>query len=430
VEFTNYGDVSMMFVEGDGMFLYNGTDYQKVQDTGVLLPTTFIPSFSTILNKRQYVAGMEGERHVVYISDFNVEGAVDFADIYTFRMDLSGGSTYVADAMGFESEVVSIKKNKQGAYIFTKDEIQFINDTSQVEVGGVINTFSKPIAFGEGPVNHRSVVVAGSAIIFLTESNKIMALNYSENSPIQDLTDISHRSMGISRFMETLDETQDEAFGMFYPKERLVKFFVKSKGASFNDVCITMFVRQDGSIDFSIDTNKYFSGGFNRLGEVYTFGRVIPELYRDEYTTTDNGSEIVFERWSKEFDLNTPITRKEFRQVKMSGTIQLGRKATFKVLIDGKEYTPEIELDSSTLSASGGGGASYATATAATGSSTSSLTDLSHWKQVISRAMLRGKGKKIQIRIKSTGYGHFDIEHLEFKARGLSDGFIELSEKD
>jgi hypothetical protein len=60
---------------------------------------------------------------------------------------------------------------------------------------------------------------------------------------------------GISKIMSTLDLDQTDSFGYFLPKDMLIKWFVKSYGASFNDTCIIYDITKDARL---VDGQKYF----------------------------------------------------------------------------------------------------------------------------------------------------------------------------
>jgi len=55
--------------------------------------------------------------------------------------------------------------------------------------------------------------------------------------------------------METLDTDQSESFAYFVQDKNLIKWFVKTIDATFNDLCIVYDITKDA---FLVDEQKYF----------------------------------------------------------------------------------------------------------------------------------------------------------------------------
>jgi hypothetical protein len=63
---------------------------------------------------------------------------------------------------------------------------------------------------------------------FLTPSNKIQKLIRGVDNGGYEVLDISHRKFaGIDNFMATLDVNQSSSFGVYLPKENIIKWHLK-----------------------------------------------------------------------------------------------------------------------------------------------------------------------------------------------------------
>jgi len=60
---------------------------------------------------------------------------------------------------------------------------------------------------------------------------------------------------GISKIMSILDPDQTDSFGYFLQKENLIKWFLKTRGSTINDICVVFDVEKNA---FLIDEQKYF----------------------------------------------------------------------------------------------------------------------------------------------------------------------------
>jgi hypothetical protein len=89
---------------------------------------------------------------------------------------------------------------------------------------------------------------------------------------------------GISKIMQSLDKDQSTAFGYLLPDAMLIKWFFKSNGATFNDVCVIYDITKDC---FLIDGQKYFYDGVFFKGKNYTLSMIEPKVYQDEYSQDD-----------------------------------------------------------------------------------------------------------------------------------------------
>jgi len=86
--------------------------------------------------------------------------------------------------------------------------------------------------------------------------------------------------------MTSLDNDQKDSFAMFLPAENLIKWHMKTQGATFNDIVIIYDVIKDS---FLVDNQKYFFDGVVFLNKVYTVSMIEEKVFQDEYSNDDQG---------------------------------------------------------------------------------------------------------------------------------------------
>lgn len=114
---------------------------------------------------------------------------------------------------------------------------------------------------------------------------------------VVELSDRKYK--GINNIMNSLDPDQSSSFAQYYPEDSIIKWHLRSRGATFNDTVIVYDVEKDM---FLVDSNKFFFDGTYFNGQVYTVSTITPTVFKDEYGNDDNGSGIAFEYWTKAFD--------------------------------------------------------------------------------------------------------------------------------
>ncbi len=151
--------------------------------------------------------------------------------------------------------------------------------------GAAVVYTSVPLESSEGASNHASVVSAGNYIYFLTRSNKIKRVAQGSGQ-IYDVQELSHRMYkGINKTMATLDPDQSKSFGYVVPDKQIIKWHVKTIGATYNDLCIVYHYEYD---EFMVDTQKIFSAGVWYKSKAFTSSALEQKVYRDEYGTDDD----------------------------------------------------------------------------------------------------------------------------------------------
>lgn len=214
-------------------------------------------------------------------------------------------------------------------FFFTKRSVfnVFANNTQ-----GNVSYTSRQLETTEGAVCHASVINIGKDVFYLSSNNKICKLSMDATGRY-DSQDISHRNgYGIAKTMATLDPDQSRSFVYHNPREQIIKFFVKTKGATWNDLCIVYNYQYD---QFMADTNKPFSGWLWYQDKKYTCSALEPKIILDEEGFTDDDAPIQFEYNTKNIDLDYPTTNKELWELRSFVGINTLAELNQNVIADG-----------------------------------------------------------------------------------------------
>ena len=229
----------------------------------------------------------------------------------------------------------------QTLYIFTEETIDMINNNSIKQIGSDLVYTSIPLEATEWASNHNSIVSVGKDVMYLSKSNKIRRI--TPNWMLYyDVWELSHRAnKGINKTMETLDPDQTKSFAYHLPDFQIVKWHLKTRGATYNDICITYNYEYD---EFMVDTQKVFTGWCWYKSKAFTISQIEPKMYQDEYSTTDDDVLIQFEYRTKHIDLFTPTILKELWEIRSFFAINSSTELKQSIyadwsLIDTRTYT-------------------------------------------------------------------------------------------
>lgn len=287
--FQNVADVIYCMNGSDGMGKLSGTTY-TVPSTGI---ASFSPSFSVVFGGSHWASGWSTNSNKVYKS---------VADNYE---DFS--STW-SDSFTFSEQIVGLSANLQALFYFTKNTISLTGVGDITDTAWTITYNTRSLNVKEWAVNNASIVEVGDATYFLSSSNAISKIARGTTVNWFDVLDLSARKYsGIDTIMSTLDKNQEDSFGVYLPDVGLIKWYVKSAWATFNDVCIVYDTIKDA---FLVDTNKPFFDSVFFKGYTYAVSMLEPKVYQDEINQDDEDSAIEFEYWTKEFYLSDPTYKK------------------------------------------------------------------------------------------------------------------------
>lgn len=320
--FQNVADVIYCMNGSDNFGKLNWTTY-TTPNTGV---SNFAPSFSVVFNGSHWASGWSTNPNKVYKSvadnyeDFNSAGS----DTFTFSETVTG-----------------LSASSQALFYFTKNTISVTWPNDIQDTAGTITYTTRALQTTEWAANNACIVEVGSNVYYLSSSNAINKIAQGANIYGYEVLDLSERKYnGISKIMQSLDKDQSSAFGYLLPWEMLIKWFFKSNGATFNDVCIIYDITKDC---FLVDGQKYFYDGVFFKGKNYTLSMIEPKVFQDEYSQDDEGAPIPFEYRTKEFYISDTTLKKILRESRLLLDVNELAELTQTIWMDGSQ------IDSKTL---------------------------------------------------------------------------------
>lgn len=296
----NIASDNRMFFQNiwDDIYCMNWSDvFWKLNWTTYTTPATwvasFAPSFSVVFNGCHWASGRSSNPNKVYKSVW--DNYEDFNSAWS-------------DQFTFQETITWLSANNEALFYFTKSSISITWSSDISESSWTITYFTRALEVKEWAVNNASIIEVWNKVYFLTPSNKISLVTRWQSFDWYEVMELSERKYKwISTIMWTLDNDQSDSFGYFLPKENLIKWFVKSSWASFNDVCIIYDISKDS---FLIDNNKYFYDWVFFKWKNYTISMIEPKVYQDEYWQDDEWAWIAFEYRTKEFYLSDVTYKK------------------------------------------------------------------------------------------------------------------------
>ena len=312
----------------DVVYCMNGSDlFGKLDGTTYTTPSTgivgFNPAFGVIFNSQHVVSGYSAVPSRVYFSP----GPTVSNNFETF----AGAGT---DQKDFDEYVVGMGVTDLSLYVFTPKTIQVVNVGDITSSGGTQSYNFRTIESKEGSLNHDSIVSVGNQVFYVTPSLNINLITRGQSNQGFETMNLSSRSnAGISRIMSSLDRTQPDAWGMFYPQENLIKWFFRSAGSTYLDVCVVYDVIKQ---EWLIDNNKAFYDGEIHLGLAYTVSNFESKVCQDETGNDDEDQPIYSEIRTKMFDLGNPLMRKEFWETRTYLAMNIIGELTQEVYVDGQ----------------------------------------------------------------------------------------------
>lgn len=268
----------MNFVSAnDSLYCMNGVDLMgKLNGTTYSNPVpTYKPSFGVFFKQSLWISGDPANPTTLYKS------ATNDPESYS-------GAGY--DVVTFGTPIVGLAATAQTMYIFSENTVDMVNDASIKTVGSSLAYTTLPLEAKEGAMSHNNIAVYGREVFFLSKSGKIKKIQL--NTLNYDIVEVSHRAnRGINKTMDTLDSDQTSGFCYVCPELQVIKWHLKTKGSTFNDICIVYNPEYD---EFMVDDHKVFYGGVNYKTQNFTISQIEPKIYLDEYGYTDDDSPIQF----------------------------------------------------------------------------------------------------------------------------------------
>lgn len=402
MDFVNVTDVMYCFNGVDNMGKLDGTTYTNPA-VGI---ASFDPKFATMFNGALWAAGRPSAPNTLYKSvgwdpeDFAGPGSEIFSDY-------------------FNEQITGLSTNNKALFVFTENTINVAGIEDIIDVSGTLTYNFSPIQVKEGATNNNTVVAVGNNIYYLSKSNKISQMARGVNINGYEVLELSDREYeGINKLMWALDQDQTDAFAYYAPKENLIKWHVKSVGASFNDTCIIYDLEHD---QFLVDTQKYFYDGLHFNGNNYTASMLEPKVFQDEVNQDDDDSPIPFEFRTKVFDGGEPTRKKELWEERLYLGINELAVVTQEIYMDnGLVDSSTIDRDCIPASQLEDGGiASTTIGETMIGGALPTLQDIIDWNlinltHVRTKGNLQVKGNNVFVRFVDNEIGsEVELQNLD-----------------
>ncbi len=297
---ANISSDNRMFFQNvwDVIYCMNGSDnFWKLSNTTYSVPSTwvasFAPAFSVVFSGSHWASWWSANSNKVYKSV--ADNYEDFA---------STGS----DTFTFSEQIVWLSANLQSLFYFTKNTISVTWAWDITDTAGTLTFNTRALNVKEWAVNNASIVEVWDATYFLSSSNAITKIARWTSINGFEVVDLSSRKYsGIDKVMWELAKNQEDSFWVYLPDVWLIKWYLKTDWATYNDICIVYDTIKDA---FLIDNGKPFYDSIFFKWYTYAVSMIEPKVYQDEVNQDDEDSWIEFEYWTKKFYLSDPTYKK------------------------------------------------------------------------------------------------------------------------
>lgn len=270
-----------------------------------------------------WVAWWDDFRNVLYqsrpITSTNQE--------YSYDWSWSGANQII-----MKSDIQWLASTISRLIIFTDKSIEYIDRSSYITIWWVLNFYPNPIAQWVKLANNRCCPSAWEKVFFLTADKKIKTIDYIQwidDLKVWDLSD--DEKVWIPNFMNNLNDDLSKSVWFYDQKNKLIKFFVRSKNSLTNDLCIIWDLVNK---TFLVDDNKFYSILANHDNKVYAWSCLNSIVYQDEIWEDDDGWDISWYRYSAILQNGRPWKNKMYNWFSTSGTINSQTKINKDIILD------------------------------------------------------------------------------------------------
>lgn len=216
--------------------------------------------------------------------------------------------------------------------IFTDKSIEYIDRNSYTTIWWVLNFYPNPIAQWVKLANNRCCPSAWEKVFFLTADKKIKTIDYIQGIDDLKVWDLSDdEKVGIPNFMNNLNDDLSDSVGFYDQKNKLIKFFVRSKNSLTNDLCIIWDLVNK---TFLVDDNKFYSILTNHDNKVYAWSCLNSTVYQDETWEDDDSWDISWYRYSAILQNGRAWKNKMYTWYSTSGTINSQTAIRKDIILD------------------------------------------------------------------------------------------------
>jgi len=311
-------------ISGEGIELTTNMDI--TQPDAISSASEFTPAWGISTKGSLLVGGVPDYENTVFLARAGILANPEYG--YDFSGTLGGASN--ADAFKFPSRATGAREMGDTIVMFDQQSAYF----AQLTDAGTFVV--KPLSGSQGAINFRSTVNVENDVFYLTPQNEIKSVRRATAENITAV--VRPMSLKINKFLKSLDKDQSKAWSIYDQTEKLVKFYLRTEGASYTDVCVVGDVKnidQYGNIPWTIDSAKPFYCGTFFKTKSYAGSVFTGQVYQDETGLADDDSAPIFTFFStREISVDDPTSMKRFQNIEVHGKITLATNILVQIYVD------------------------------------------------------------------------------------------------
>ena len=388
----------------------------------------FTPLFGTVFLNSMIAGGVPTAKNSFFISKAALTDAPE--DVFDFSGALGAGN---AEEVLMQSRGTAVVEMSGFAVLFTINSASIV--TGFKDLGTKVVADVQPIKGADGCANERCAVVVGNDVYYITPKKEIRTVRKGFDESLSALTDPVSRKIDSTLTRIVDDSFANDAHGYYDRKDKLVKFYVRSVGSLFPDLCITGNLEEldeNGNPKWTFDDGKGFVDSVFFKNKSFALSTGIGQLFEDEVGLADYNDVTIPVNWdTKNFNGGVPTVRKRYRNVNIYGFISTTTSITVIVFVDDIEATRVIidENDILTNDNNLGGIANETTGEFTVGDD-EVLGEAAELFELVKRIPFRKTGRKIKIRFETDQINtNYLISAGDYDAIGLGKENVPISEK-
>ena len=305
----------------------------------------------------------------------------------------------------YDQNVTGLRGNLERLWIFTDENIEYIDPNTISSVWSTTNIFSQKFAQNQQIINHECVVPVWSKLFYITKGKKIRAINYTAGIAQLQVSDVSDVPLvGIDWFMqEDLANTQEDCVGIFDDERNLIKRYMKTRYSLVNDICVAYDVINTA---FLCDDNKNFGTITNVGSRIFaTTSTKSNQVFEEETGGSDYGKKITCVYETQDMRQWQSNLKKFYRGAEFGGKINDFTQIEAESYVDGRSVMKKqtIYAGAVAILEKQGIASNPIAGEAIGGTPKVNFDQVKSWGTVITQSQVRLKGKSNRWRLTFSG---------------------------
>ena len=185
----------------------------------------------------------------------------------------------------FKAKILWLKWTMNGIYIFTEENVEYINSNSLQNVAWSATFISTPIWDWVWPVSNFAITASWDKVFWLSKSKQIQTLNYVSWITNSQIWELSQRPViSVKKLLDILDKTQDNCFAFYNENDKTIQWHTRTTWSPINDITIVYDLVND---TWNIDTGKRYNYMVKSGDIYYGFSDVNSSIYLDDTWFSD-----------------------------------------------------------------------------------------------------------------------------------------------